>query len=158
MKMQDRYAIMNKLAEEKQKALETFKPKKIKAKKLNISDEAKYKGQEMDWTEDFTGKEILAAGTKLYHYSWNKINSFFPKTTCFYDNCNKLSHNIYCLILKKDIELETYGNEYRIDLDKYRDDVDIYYIGYGESFSVKDEYDRVIGSYSLQHIADGFGS
>ena len=152
--MVNKGAIMELIAGEKKKALETFKPEKIKAKKIEISESAKYRGQDMDWTEEFTGKEILLQGTKLYHYSWKKINKFYPKTTCFYGNISGMSKNIYCLILKKDIELETYGNEYRIDLEKYINDVDMYYIGYGESVPVSDENGYVIGSYSLQHIAD----
>ena len=151
--------ILEKIRAEREKALKTFNPKSVEPKKVSISESATYKGQDMEWTETYIGKTVLKAGEKAYHTSYRDISSFYPKETCFYESY-KLNviggdKNIYCLIPKKDIIVSEYSGdgEIRVDLERYKNDVDIYYIGYGESFSVKDDFDRVVGKFTLHHLA-----
>lgn len=151
--------ILEKIRAEREKALKTFNPESIEPKKVSISESATYRGQDMEWTETYIGKTVLKAGEKAYHTSYRDISSFYPKETCFYESY-KLNviggdKNIYCLIPKKDIIVSEYSGdgEIRVDLERYKNDVDIYYIGYGESFSVKDDFDRVVGKFTLHHLA-----
>lgn len=151
--------ILKKIRAEREKALKTFNPKSVEPKKVSISESATYRGQDMEWTETYIGKTVLKAGEKAYHTSYRDISSFYPKETCFYESY-KLNviggdKNIYCLIPKKDIIVSAYSGdgEIRVDLERYKNDVDIYYIGYGESFSVKDDFDRVVGKFTLHHLA-----
>ena len=79
---------------------------------IKITDDAKYPGQDMRWTEECTGTETLPAGTKLYHYSDSKINEFLSKETCFfYDDCSY--GHCYEVVLKKQVTVREYLSEVR---------------------------------------------
>jgi hypothetical protein len=56
----------------------------LSSKKINITENAKYAGQDMDWTETFTGEKVLQKDTLFYHGSNNKIKAFRSKNTCFH--------------------------------------------------------------------------
>jgi hypothetical protein len=100
-----------------------------KGDKITITDKAKYDCQTMKWTEECTGLTTLNAGDVWYHASSRKITSFYPKTTCF-ANKKYTEGQYYALKVINTIKVESYGNdEVRIDLDKYKNDVEIYYIG-----------------------------
>ena len=98
--------------------------------KIEVSEKAKYNGQNMNWTEELTGTVTLEAGKVLYHTSRETLlKSFFPKETCFSESKTSDGH-YYALKVINTISASLYNNdEWRIDLDECRNDVEIYYIG-----------------------------
>jgi len=100
-----------------------------KGDRVYISKDAKYNGQDMEWTERITGTITLYKGQKLYHSSDSKLKAFYPKETCFFMNTYAEGY-VYCAILNKEITIPCYDNEVRIDLSYFsNDDIEIYYIG-----------------------------
>ena len=51
---------------------------------VKITEESKYSGQDMSWTENETDRGYTKEVHFLYHSSDKKINSFYPKHTAFY--------------------------------------------------------------------------
>lgn len=97
---------------------------------IEIKQSAKYDGKSMRWTETKTGTKKIAVGETWFHVSsYEKLKSFFPKETCFADQ--KYSEGYYyALKVISPITVDCYDDdEIRIDLEKYRNDVEIYYIG-----------------------------
>jgi hypothetical protein len=100
-----------------------------KGDRVEIRSDVKYSGQFMEWTESFTGKKKITAGSKLFHFSDVKINAFLDKQTCFFTDLFGRGY-AYGVIVKNDIIADSYGDEeVRINLSKYKDDLEIYYIG-----------------------------
>lgn len=118
----------------------------IKLKRIPITFKTNRPIQRCEWNEPFTGEITLKAGTKLYHSSSLKLRAFYPKMTCFSFEYEGHSEHIYCLVIKKDIIGYRFDyDEVRIDLALEKDNVEIYYIGYGKVIRVRDELGRVIG-------------
>ena len=86
-----------------------------KGDKIKVSEENNYNGRDMGWTELPTRKVILSAGTKLFHFSDNKVSSFAPIETCFFDSNGSVGHTYICEI-KEDCEATEYNTETRVDL------------------------------------------
>lgn len=83
--------------------------------------------QEMPWTEICTGKGRTTSVHYVYHYSWEKLPSFFPKVTCFfhYHNRKVLDSGIlpvsngefvYELEIPAGTSVELFDNEVRLEL------------------------------------------
>src|SRR5690554_6857766 len=54
-----------------------------KGQKIRVSSEARYSGQDMDWTETFTGtKKIGQGGELVFHRSDSLIKEFRAKEIC----------------------------------------------------------------------------
>jgi hypothetical protein len=83
---------------------------------VQVTNKANYVGQNMAWTEQVTGQVTLKKGDVLYHFSSKKLTSFFPKTTCFFMTDVKTSGYCYILRLLKDITVDCYMNEIRLNL------------------------------------------
>jgi hypothetical protein len=124
-------------------------------KRIQISDSAFYPGQSMKWTETFQGEVIIPAGTSLFHCSCDGIEAFYPKETCFDYTVGGRGH-VYQFIVKRDIIGREYGdnvkNEVRVDLDRYRNDVEIFYIGTVEKERIRDEFGRVIKYQTIYNV------
>ncbi len=97
---------------------------------VKISNSANYSGQDMRWTETKTSSVTLKKGTRLFHFSDNKINSLLEKETCFFQKDQSLGHCYVC-VLKNDIEASEYSNETRIFLNSK--DCEVTYVGYTEN-------------------------
>jgi hypothetical protein len=97
-----------------------------KGNRVNVNDQAAYSGQFMDWTELTTGRKKYKKGHIFYHYSDSFLKEFKSKITCFCDTNKIVDGYCYALILKKDIEIETYGDEVRFDIDE---NSEIIYLG-----------------------------
>lgn len=131
--------------------------------KIPIKDKALYQGQEMQWTEEFTGNIELKKGDVLIHQSYNKIKNFKTKTTCFFHNSKQVFKNkelnynnddyiskqyVYIAILEQDLILPKYDDdEVRIDLLKHKDNISIYEAG--ESYNIKVSPSRRKTAYNL---------
>jgi len=111
-----------------------------KGQKIHITGNARYRGQDMPWTETFSGQVTIRKGDVLFHHSRQDLTAFYPKTTCFYFFPQGVG-NTYAFVAKKEIRADRYGNEVRIDLEKYRD-FEIYYIGVIDIRPARDEYGR----------------
>jgi hypothetical protein len=83
---------------------------------VKVKENADYSGQDMAWTEEKTGKNTYGKGHVFYHFSDSKLNGFYPKTTCFYDEEKTIPGHCYAYILDRDINIETYCNEVRLNL------------------------------------------
>ena len=104
--------------------------------KIQISEQAIYNGQDMDWTETFTGlKTIGKGGEWVCHISEKMINEFCTKKICvtpsehtesyFESNSSKKevtsewhkTKYLYSIFLPEGTVVETYSDdEYRFDL------------------------------------------
>ena len=82
---------------------------------VKITNTAKYSGQGMRWTEIRTETITLPIGTRLYHFSDNKINEFLSKETCFFLEDNGLGH-CYIATLKKEMTVNVFSTEVRFDI------------------------------------------
>ena len=99
-----------------------------KGDKVDINIAYNYTGQDMDWTEITTETKLLKKGTKLAHRSSTKLTKFKEKITCFSQDVEVVTSGYnYICILKKDIVVDTYDDEVRININN--DIVDIFYIG-----------------------------
>lgn len=92
---------------------------------VDVTDNAKYSGQDMAWTEPITRQITLKKGDILYHFSSKKLTSFLNKTTCFFLNDVGIE---YCYILKieKNMTVDAYCDEVRIEL---QEGVQLQYLG-----------------------------
>jgi hypothetical protein len=97
--------------------------------RVKISHNNNYEGRDIQWTEEFTGQEKVEAGRIFYHSSRSYIDVFAPEMTCFFENKIARYWFVYTIVIKNDIVVDTYGDEVRIDLEKNRNNVEIYYIG-----------------------------
>jgi len=97
-----------------------------KGDKIKVSEENNYNGRDMKWTELPTRKVILSAGTKLFHFSDNKVSSFAPIETCFFDDFDNYGHT-YVVELLEDCKATEYHTETRCDLSHL--EVKIIYLG-----------------------------
>lgn len=93
---------------------------------VKVAKNAYYTGQDMRWTEQVTGKKTYKAGAKFYHFSDRKLNSFLDKKTCFFDEDTEIVGHCYVLTIERDMTLDVYSNEVRINLDE---NSNIQYIG-----------------------------
>lgn len=94
---------------------------------LKITDDAKYPGQYMEWTETLTSREILPTETILYHFSEDKITEFRAKETCFSTDDRTFGHT-YIARLTKPIQVSRYdSSEVRFNISS--DNCTIQYIG-----------------------------
>ena len=86
------------------------------------SEKSKYKNQEMRWTETFSRKELLKAGTVLLHSSIKPVKYFTAKETCFFPRFRgnyemKGSGYNYYYTITEDTYVDYYeSGEYRINL------------------------------------------
>jgi len=96
---------------------------------MKISNQAEYHGQDTNWTEKME-LTVLKKGSSYIHFSQKKIKDFFPKITCFFSEGGP-EENAYQIVLLSNIQGFTspYGEEVRIDLEKYQDQVVIEYLG-----------------------------
>jgi hypothetical protein len=96
---------------------------------IQITDTADYAGQDMAWTEKMKNV-VLKKGSSYIHYSPTKIKTFYPKVTCFFSEGGPEEH-AYQITLLSDIQgfESVHGEEVRIDLEKYQDQVVIEYLG-----------------------------
>lgn len=117
-----------------------------KGSKIEVKENGKYKGQDMSWTETFTGTKIIGKGGEwVTHTSSVMIKKFVPKTICVhpfehslsYFESNTTKNNIqskynwtiyvYSIFLPEGFTVDTYSNdEYRFTLTQ---DMDIIYSG-----------------------------
>jgi hypothetical protein len=125
-----------------------------KGTRIPISAKARYTGQDMKWTETYTGDIKLFPGGIVYHCSSSLLKSFYPKETCFLLNNPPADEFIYALVVKNAISVPSYSNEVRIDLEKHRDDAEIFYIGSGGYERIRDEFGRVIKYKKILDIMD----
>lgn len=117
--------------------------------KIQVKNSAKYSGQDMAWTEEFTGTVVLEKDTKFLHCSESPVKCFAAKETCFSTediliNCLNLSNDesrnkygtgkvmrkkyCYVLELKAGTEVDVYNNdEIRVELEE---GMELTYIGY----------------------------
>jgi len=106
--------------------------------KIPVTEQANYNGQDMEWTETFTGiKTIGKGGEWVCHISEEIIKEFCAKKICvtpsehtdtyFESNASKEEvtaewHKkklLYSIFLPEGTEVETYSDdEYRFDLDQ----------------------------------------
>ena len=70
---------------------------------VNVTESARYTGQDMSWTEEITGKTTYKKGHTFYHFSDTKLKSFVPKTTCFFSENKTIPGFCYTLTLNQDI-------------------------------------------------------
>lgn len=107
-----------------------------KGTQIKVTETAKYNGQDMDWTETFTGKKVIGNGGEIvFHRSDVEIKSFKAKEICvspFEHGKSYLESNatieevtnkynwkkfIYAIFLPEGTEVNTYsGDEYRFEL------------------------------------------
>ena len=84
--------------------------------------------QRMAWTETYTGRKTLPAGTKLYHFSYSMISSFCSEhTTCFFFEKKGLEY-CYVATLKKDVVVDCFDDD-EVRFQISADNVEIHYIG-----------------------------
>lgn len=117
--------------------------------KIQVKESAAYNGQDMAWTETYTGQVVLDKATKFMHSSDRPIKSFRAKETCFstediLDNCLSLSNKEareqfgtgkvmskkYCYVLElpAGTVVDTFSNdEIRVELEE---GMELTYIGY----------------------------
>ena len=100
-------------------------------KQIRITENAGYRGQDMKWTETFSHTEKTTEKKYLFHFSYEKINAFRPKYTCFFDENAMLSgQEIYVLEIPEGENIDIYdSNEYRVELNTKHN---IKYAGYIE--------------------------
>ena len=79
----------------------------------------------MRWTEELTNNYILKNEIHVYHYSWQKIEKFEEKLTCFFSYFMGISKNMYghkefCykFTVPAGTEIFEYGNEVRFIISK----------------------------------------
>jgi hypothetical protein len=87
--------------------------------------------------EQRTGKEILKAGTELYHTSSKKLNYFnsydFPESTCFYrDMRGNSEYHCYRITLLIDKTVGCYGSE-EVRFNPTKSNCKVEYVGVGYS-------------------------
>ena len=85
---------------------------------IKISEDAKYNGQDMRWTEEQTDEKVLLKGTTLFHCSDSKIKEFYPKETCFFEDDLCTEHS-YLITLLRDVKVRVYGNEVRYRMNEF---------------------------------------
>lgn len=96
-------------------------------KMIEIKNNAKYNGRDMQWTETQYGKCYIGTGTILYHFSNSKISAFKEDVeTCFFFEKRSVGH-CYAFIAKREVELADFGAEARCML--FAKDFDCFYIG-----------------------------
>ncbi|MCK9326821.1 MAG: hypothetical protein M0P69_15115 [Bacteroidales bacterium] len=128
-----------------------------KGDRVPIGFQAHYSGQDMKWTETYTGNTVIEAGERLFHRSSGKLKSFYPRATCFSFTPESMRDFIFCLIPRTRITASRYDDdEVRIDLEKYADCVDIYYIGTGTTEPIRDHLGRVVSRKTTLRILPGF--
>jgi len=88
-----------------------------KGDNVRITESAKYKGQDITWTERVTGKVTLKKGSFVFHSSDKKLVSFRSKTTCFFIDSPCCGH-VYALEITEDITIDCYDTEVRIELNE----------------------------------------
>jgi hypothetical protein len=107
-----------------------------KGTQIQVSSKARYNGQDMEWTETFTGKKIIGEGGEtVFHKSDKMISVFAEKEICvspfehgksyLVSTASKKEitskYNwkqfIYAIFLPEGFEVDTYsGDEYRFEL------------------------------------------
>lgn len=107
-----------------------------KGSKIEVSENAKYNGQDMEWTETFTGiKRIGKGGEVVTHTSNKEIKKFAAKQICAHPASHSESYFIstiskkelknryswkyfiYSIYLPEGTEVDTYSDdEYRFEL------------------------------------------
>lgn len=112
-----------------------------KGQKINVSEDARYNGQDMDWTETFTGtKKIGQSGEIVFHRSDSLIKEFRAKEICvspFEHGKSYLESNatieeiskkynwksyVYMIFLPEGTIVDTYSDdEYRFELTEEMD-------------------------------------
>lgn len=119
--------------------------------KIKVIESAKYSGQEMAWTETFTGTVVLEKAAKFLHTSETLLKSFRAKQTCFSSEeilnslvslstkeerakigNGKVARKKYCYVIElpAGTEVETFSNdEIRVDLEE---GTELTYVGYYE--------------------------
>jgi len=115
-------------------------------KQISISGKAKAYEHRNIWTEQFTGMVKIAPGSVVFHNSTSKISSFSPILTCFSLEPGVIGDGpIYAAIIKNEITVLMYDDdEVRIDLNKFKNDVEIYYAGSRKTERTYDEYGRIL--------------
>lgn len=93
---------------------------------IQIKENGKYSGQDMNWTERKTSSKIIDSEVKVYHYSDTKLNVFRAKTTCFFDTKKSVEGHVYELTIPVGTYVEYYDDEVRINL---TENMKIRYIG-----------------------------
>lgn len=131
----------------------------MKTRRIEIKENAKkVSSQRNFWGEENKKEAVIPAGTKLFHVSvMGKIKAFAPVVTCFSEEEPVLPGEIYIAEIKKDIKaIKVDNNEWRIDLDEHKDDIEIYHIGKSQpSKYIKELWngDRRIRWYRPKHYS-----
>ena len=104
---------------------------------VKVEQKSKYSGQNMKWTETFTGLKTIGVGGEIVtHNSMSKINIFCEKKICVHPSAHSESYfastasfkeiksrynwknYIYTIFLPEGTIVETFSDdEYRFDLD-----------------------------------------
>lgn len=93
---------------------------------IQIKENGKYSGQNMEWTEKLISVEKTSAPVILYHSAEDKIKEFRAKQTCFHEGY-AINGHVYALELPAGVEIERYqGREVRVNL---TEDMKIRYLG-----------------------------
>ena len=130
--------------------------------KIEVKRNAKYGGQDMPWTETYTGrKKIGRGGEWVTHHSHELIKSFQPKKICVHPASHSDSYfesnatrkevvakfhwqtYIYLIFLPQGTIVDTYSDdEYRFNLNSR---FNIFYAGFKLERAGKEIFDRERG-------------
>lgn len=83
--------------------------------KIKVTENAKYNGQDMSWTEEL---EISSSDVDItvFHCSDNYIDGFLAKETCFFNDKPLFKGHTYKYVVEAGVEFLTDGTEIRVDL------------------------------------------
>ena len=105
-------------------------------KSIELTETAKYNGQDMKWTETPTHIVELKKGDKLYHKTTNKIKEFLSKESCFYNNTldeiidfTGYTSFIYEIEILKDMKIQGYSNDSEVRFEITQENSKMFYIG-----------------------------
>lgn len=89
-----------------------------KIRRVPISQNAIYRGQDMRWSERMEIPEKNTSELIIFHHSDSRIKAFYPKETCFFSEFSLISGIIYQAIIPvgATIQYSATGEEIRVDL------------------------------------------
>ena len=107
-------------------------------KEIKVSEVSSYNGQDMKWTEEMTRSKAKGI---FVHTSGNKINTFYPKTTCFFkvDDIDDIISNEHVYVLFVDGERDCMeavnDDEFRFEL---TENDKLFYLGEYEMYKTEE--------------------